>query len=348
MPADAPPLVSLLVPCRNEAAYIEDCLRALLAQDYPHHRLEIVLADACSEDGSAALARTVLDGSDVAYRIVDNPERTTPAGLNAALAAARGDVVVYVIVHGELSPDYVRLAVEVLDETGADCVGGTITTTARTPAGEAAALALSSRFGVGGVAFRTRPGYAGPADTAAFGAYRRAVFDRIGAFDPDFHRNVDSELSYRLLRAGGSIHLDPTLRATYYCRESLAGLWSQYHATGASKVAILAKHGSLPSWRHWAPGAFVAGLAASVLATALLRRPGPAAAVAGPYAVALTAAASAAAPGRPRLISRVAAAMATLHLAYGTGFLIGLWRRFVRGRPVGASSDQPAASSARR
>lgn len=325
------PLVSFIAPCRNEAANLTLSLGALVAQDYPADRLEIIVADGESDDGSADIARAVLSEAPQHTLVVGNPERSTPAGLNVALAHARGDIVVVVIAHGELAPDYVRRAVELLSSTDADCVGGPIHTRGETHAGEAIALALSSFVGVGGVAFRTRPGYRGFADTAAFGAYRRSVFDRIGGFDPTFHRNVDSEFNFRLTRSGGRIWLDPALRSTYRSRETFHALWRQYFYTGASKVLILAKHRRMPAWRHYVPGAFVATLMAAVISAIVLARPLVAVGIAVPYALTVVAGSVVAAKRRLGLLPLVVAAVLTLHFSYGFGFLAGLWRTLRRG-----------------
>lgn len=320
------PLVSFIVPCRNEAPYLARSLGALLAQDYPADRLEIIVADGESEDGSAEIARELLTEAPQRAVVVANPKRTTPAALNIALQHARGDVIVSVIAHCELAGDYARRAVELLASTGADCVGGPWETRGETPAGEAIAMALSSTFGVGGVTFRTRPDYKGFADTAPFGAYPREVFERIGGFDPAFHRNVDSEFNFRLTRSGGRIWLDPALRSTYYSRVTFRTLGRQYFYIGASKVLILAKHGRMPAWRHYVPGGLVSAFVAAVVAAVAFRRPLVALVVVVPYAVALLAGSVLAAKRRLRLLPLVVMAVLTLHFSYGVGFLTGIWR----------------------
>jgi succinoglycan biosynthesis protein ExoA len=324
------PLVSFIVPCRNEAPHLARNVGALVAQDYPTDRLEIIVADGESEDGSADIARALLSDAPQHAVVVSNPDRTTPTGLNIALKHARGDIVIVVIAHAELAADYVRRAVELLASTDADCVGGPIHTHGHTRAGKAIALALSSFVGVGGVAFRTRPGYRGFADTAAFAAYRKEVFDRIGGFDPAFHRNVDSEFNFRLTRSGGRVWLDPALRSTYQSRETFRALWRQYFYTGASKVLILTKHGRMPAWRHYVPGAFVATLAGAVATAAALRSPLVAAVVAVPYAAAVLIGSVLAVKRRVHLFPLTVMAMLTLHFSYGVGFLVGLWRALRR------------------
>lgn len=324
------PFVSFIVPCRNEAPFLDRSISALLAQDYPADRMEIIVADGASDDGSAELARALLAGRNGA--VVDNPRRTTPAGLNIALDRARGEIVICVIGHSEVAPNYARTAVELLQTTGADCVGGAIVTQGETRKGRAIALALSSAFGVGGVIFRTRPGYAGFVDTAAFAAYRREVFDRLGGFDEAFHRNVDSEFNYRLTASGGRIWLDPSLRSTYHARATFGALWRQFFNTGASKVLLLAKHKRMPAWRHYIPGTFVASLITVAVAAVVLQQPAVVLIVLIPYGVALLPGSLVASRRQLGLWPLVAAAMVVAHLSYGWGFLVGLVRLVRRRR----------------
>ncbi len=313
--------------------YLDRSLGSAVAQDYPVDRLEFVVADGLSDDGSPELAHRILSSRSHRFEIIPNPARNTPAALNLCIEKARGDVVLYLIAHCELAPDYVRRAVEVLEQTGADLVGGTIETRGRDDAlGEAIALALSSSFGVGGVAFRTKTGLSGWVDTVALGAYRRDVFDRFGVFDPEFIRNQDAELSFRITRGGGRIWIDNSLRSVYHSRASLRALWRQHFYTGASKVQILAKHGRMPAWRHYIPGGFVLALAASVVAAVVLRRPLIVLPALGPYVVVLLSASIWTARRRLSLLPQLVAAMLILHLSYGTGTIAGLRRLFRKRR----------------
>jgi glycosyltransferase involved in cell wall biosynthesis len=317
-----------------------------LAQDYPTERLEIVVVDGVSEDGSAELARSLLDGGPNAWKVISNPERNTPAALNLGLEGARGEVILHMVAHGEIPHDYVQRAVAILSETGADCVGGPMETRGTTLVGRAIALSLGSPFGVGGVAYRTRRAYSGPVDTTLFGVYRRDSIDRVGGYDPAFLRNQDAEMNFRITRSGGRIWLDSSLRAVYYCRESLGDLWRQHYRTGMWKIHLLAKHRRMPAWRHYVPGAFVAALAVAALAVAL-GRPQPAVAILGTYGAILVGASAWAARGQARLWPFVAAAMLTLHLSYGTGSIVGagqvLSRRTPQSRPA-APDDARRAS----
>ncbi len=251
------PFVSVLVPVRNEARYIERCLRSLAEQDYPRDRFEVLVIDGRSDDATRELVSHFAAESTLDVRLLDNPRRKTAAGLNRGLDEARGEVIVRVDGHATVAEDYLSRGVFALFDTGADCVGGVIEAVGDTRMGQAIAIAMSSRFGVGGVAFRV--GGEGPVETVAFGAYRRDVFDRIGRFTEDIDKGEDDEFNYRLCDAGGRILLVPEMRAQYTVRGSLRGLARQYFGYGRAKPAVLARHPSQARTRQFAPAALVAG-----------------------------------------------------------------------------------------
>jgi glycosyltransferase involved in cell wall biosynthesis len=174
--------VSLILPIRNESAYIERCLKAILAQDYPHHLLEVILVDGNSTDDTREkIARFTRNFPDLRLLVMDNPDQFMPIGFNRGLRQARGGIIVMLGDHVEIAPDYVTQCVRVLNEATTVCVGGAMETMAGGWVGQAIALAMSSAFGVGGVAFRALPDRQMEVDTSVFAIYCRQVFDQIGA-----------------------------------------------------------------------------------------------------------------------------------------------------------------------
>lgn len=320
------PFVSVIMPVRNEAGLIEKSLGAVLAQDYPAERLEVIVVDGASNDGTSDVGRRLASEVEmVPVRVLSNQQQIVPVSLNKALDVARGEVVVRVDGHCVISRDYVSRCVQILAATEAACVGGVMTTTGETPVAKAIACAQSSRFGVGGVAFRTGRSEAGPVDTVPFGAYRRSVFDDVGKFDEELVRNQDDEFNYRVNRAGGVVWLDPAIRSTYYSRSSLRSLWKQYFEYGFYKVRVIQK-GGVVSIRHFVPAVFVAALTISLLTAGITREPLWLLAVAGPYLAANTAASLRSARRDLSVLPPLPVAFATIHLAYGWGFIWGLWR----------------------
>ena len=324
---DTLPLVTIIMPIRNEAQYIERSLGAVLGQDYPSNRLEILMIDGQSTDSTPEMIQQIWANQAETFnrlQIIDNPAQVTPAALNIGIQQARGQVVIIVGGHCRIASDYVRRCVETLDQTGADCVGGPMVTLGENHIARIIALAQSSLFGVGGVAFRTgrqEPGYT---DTVAFGAYRREVFDRLGGFDEDLVRNQDDEFNFRLTQAGGKIWLDPSINSVYYSRASLPGLWRQYFCYGLYKVLVIKKRKAVPSWRHLVPATFVLSLIAALFLALLTTQPLWLLSVVGPYIVANGLAAVHVGRFNWGALSLLPLTFLILHLAYGLGFLKGI------------------------
>jgi succinoglycan biosynthesis protein ExoA len=332
------PFVTIIMPIRNEADYIQRSLGAALAQDYPTARMQVLVVDGISDDGTRALVEQLRAQGETRPHpeilLLDNLARTAPAALNIGLHHARGEVIIRVDGHCAIAPNYVRRCVEVLAETGADCVGGPIATVGATWVARSIALAQSASFGVGGVAFRTVQQTARYVDTLAFGAYRREVFERIGGFDEELVRNQDDEFNFRLTQAGGQIWLDPSIHSEYYSRASLAKLWQQYFEYGFYKVRVIQKRRAVASWRHLVPGLFVLCLAASLALALVTRKPLWALSIAMPYALANGLASVVHARDRLLMLPFLPLTFCVLHLAYGLGFIKGLmyWRRNESGR----------------
>jgi succinoglycan biosynthesis protein ExoA len=312
------PFVSVIVPCRNEAATLGRCLDSALASDYPADRMEVLVVDGMSEDGSRACIEQYA-ARDPRVRRIDNPARVTPAALNRAIRAARGDLILRLDAHSALAPDYLRLAVEHLDTFGADAVGGAMRTLPQKPGpfAEAIRVALTHLFGVGNSHFRTGAAQPRWVDTVFGACWRREVFERVGLFDEKLERSQDLEFSLRLGRAGGKILLVPRMEIRYYARAELVAFWRHNWTNGVWAVLPFAYARGVPvRWRHLVPLAFVAALVATQ-GLALL-----------PYAtLSLTISLHAAWKERKaRLAVLLPVAFASLHLAYGAGSLWGVLR----------------------
>ncbi len=324
---DALPFVSVVMPVRNEADFITRSVTAVLSQDYPRDRLEVIVADGRSTDGTREAIRE-LQARDPRLTLVDNPGGIVSTGLNAALALASGDIIVRVDGHCEIAPDYVRRATAHLLEGVAAGVGGPLATIGRTDQARAIAAAMSSPFGVGNSAFRTTQARTQWTDTVAFPAYTREWLRRAGPFDEELVRNQDDEYNYRLRAMGGRLLLAADVRATYYGRGTLRSLWRQYFQYGFWKVRVLQKHPAQMQPRQFVPPVFV-GVLLLTAAGAPFSRPAAlvGAATAAAYVGAnLVATALVARRCRVRALATLSLAFAALHLAYGAGFLWGLLR----------------------
>jgi succinoglycan biosynthesis protein ExoA len=254
------PFVSLVMPMRNEAAHIESCLRTLLEQDYPRERMEIIVADGASEDGSREIVDRFAAEHPV-VRVVDNPERVVPTGLNVAIRAARGEYVLRVDAHAEYACDYVSQCVAYLRKTGADNVGGPLITLPGADTREARCIAAitSHPVVVGGSRFRSSMAEE-YADGAFFGAFPRDLFDRIGYFNEALVRHQDNEFNSRILQHGGKIFKTPKVVVRYYNQARLVGLLRQAFRNGQWHVLALLGNPASFKIRYFAPFGFDCGL----------------------------------------------------------------------------------------
>lgn len=317
--------VSVIMPVRDEEPFIRTSLEAVFAQDYPAGRIEVIVADGMSTDGTRNIIRA-LQAAHPKLFLIDNPGRIVPTGLNAALARAKGDIIIRVDGHCKVAPDYVRRCVDHLERDHVDAVGGPIVTVGETPAARVIAAATSSFFGVGGSAFRTTSDMTGFSDTVPFPAYTRDIIERAGPYDEELVRNQDDEYNYRLRKLGAKVLLASDVRSVYFSRSSLKTLWRQYFQYGYWKVRVMQKHPRQMSPRHFVPAAFLAVLGVALLAAPFVRFGDYLlVAVAGSYVAATVLATFLAGRGvPPALLPLLPGAFATIHLAYGLGFLVGL------------------------
>jgi len=317
------PSVSVVIPMLNEAASTGALLDGVLAQDYPRGRLEVLVVDGDSRDGSAAAVEAYA-ARDPRVRLLHNPRRIVPTALNIAIRAARGEIVCRVDGHTRVAPDYVRVGVETLQRTGADNVGGAMHAVGGGWFGDAVAVATGSRFGIGSYFHYGTDERA--VDTVYLGMWPRRVFERVGLFDEELVRNQDDEFNYRLRKAGGRIVLTPGMRSWYQNRQSLTGLVRQYYEYGLWKVRVLQKHPRQMSWRHFVPPALVAGLAALTALGSLSPRAALAArTLFGVYAAAVLSVSAGLALRRGlRAWLATALAFMSIHMAWGAGFVNGL------------------------
>ncbi len=312
--------ISILVPCRNERAAIAETLDSILAQDLAGFDWEVLVADGMSDDGT----REVLERyrkAEPRIRIIDNPGRVVPSGLNAAIRQARGEIILRMDAHTSYAPDYVRRCVETLVATGAENVGGPARTKPQGYWGRAIAAAYHSPLACGGARFHN-PEYEGWADTVPYGCWRKSTLLKLGLFDEALVRNQDDELNLRLCRSGGRIWQSPAIVSWYQPRASLGRLFHQYFQYGFWKVAVIRKHRIPASWRHLAPAAFVLALALLPLIWPKLWL-----ALLAIYAAAcLGASVSASRQHGWTLFPVLPLVFFAYHFAYGFGFLTGLCR----------------------
>jgi glycosyltransferase involved in cell wall biosynthesis len=264
-------LVSIIVPCYNEEATIQLLLNSIYSQSYPRHEIEVVLADGMSTDQTrSVVAAFQQECPDLLVKVVDNPKRIIPAGVNCALQAAQGEFIVRLDGHSMPYPDYIENCVNDLQANKGDNVGGVweIHPTGKSWIARSIAAAAAHPFGVGDALYRFTD-RAGKVDTVPFGAFRRSLFEQVGKFDESLLTNEDYEFNTRIRQHGGVVWLDPAIRSVYFARSDLGALAQQYWRYGYWKLRMLRRYPGTLRWRQALPPLFVSGCLALALFSSL-------------------------------------------------------------------------------
>ena len=256
------PKVSIIVPCYNEQSTIFSMLKAFHVQTFPRAEMEVVIADGMSTDGTrAAISAFQRDFPDLDVRVVDNEKRFIPAGVNRAIEASRGEIIVRFDGHSQPYPDYVANCIAAHLAGRGDNVGGVweIHPGADTWIAESIAAAAAHPLGVGDALYR-HARYAAEVDTVPFGSFRRALLEQVGYFDESLLTNEDYEFNARIRKHGGKIWLDPSIRSVYFARSTLVELIRQYWRYGFWKWQMLRRYPDTLRWRQALPPLFVVSL----------------------------------------------------------------------------------------
>jgi succinoglycan biosynthesis protein ExoA len=316
----AQPAVSVILPVLNEERHLRAAVRSVLDQDYPG-QIEVVLALGPSKDRTNAVAEELAEDSRVT--MVPSPTGRTPNGLNLAVAASHYPIVARVDGHSVIPPDYLSNAVELLERTGADNVGGLMSARGVTDLEQAIATAMTSKLGVGNAPFHVG-GSEGPADTVYLGVFRRSALERVGGYDETFERAQDWEMNYRIRSTGGLVWFSPSLSVSYRPRSSLSTLAKQYFHYGRWRRQVIRAHPGSINFRYLAPPlallGVVAGLVISTFASPWTLT------VPAAYLLLTVAGSLVIGRGLPigaRLVLPIV--IVTMHMAWGAGFLSS-WR----------------------
>jgi len=325
--------VSYVMPVLNEAGYLESAIASIVSQDHPGE-FEIVLAVGPSTDGTADIIER-LTKADPRIRIVENPEMDIPIGLNLAIAQSRHPIIVRVDAHTELAPGYTSRAVATLERTKAASLGGVMIATGKPGLQAAVARAYNSRYGLGGGAYHGEQAAEGPAESAYMGVMKADALREIGGFDESLRRGEDWELNFRLRQAGHIVWLDPQLKVSYWPRSTLLKLHRQFFATGVWRGELVRRLGPGNPLRFFAPPILLGSIVLSLILLPLqltgVIHGWPVifafAVYLGPVAyLGLLILAAVTTPGSLADRLRLMVVLATMHLSWGAGFLIGAVR----------------------
>jgi len=322
---------SIIVPCYNERTTIQLLLDALYAQTYPRTAMEVVIADGASTDDTpSVIADWQQAHPDLRVVVVQNPARTIPAGLNTAIQASQGEIIVRLDAHSKPEPDYVARSVAAILEGRGQNVGGVwdIQPSREDWIARSIAAAASHPIAVGDARYRYS-GQAAYVETVPFGAFKRDLLDQVGMFDETLLTNEDYEFNTRIRQSGGKVWFDPQIRSVYYARENLNALARQYWRYGYWKVQMLRRYPNTIRWRQALPPLFVLTLIVlTLLAPFLTLVFWSLVSIITLYTAILVCVGGYLALQRktPGFALGVPLAIACMHFSWGTGFLWGMIR----------------------
>jgi succinoglycan biosynthesis protein ExoA len=323
---------TIVVPTLNEGRYLERCVRSVLDDPHPRDRLELLIVDGGSSDETVVIGERL--AAELPFvRLLQNPRRLQAAAFNLALrhADARATCIVRCDAHALYPNGFLSRAIDTLRHTEAAMVGFHAAAVAESPFQEAVAFAQSIPAGVGASEYRLGK-HSGWVDSAMHGCFSRSAVEAVGGYDESASHNEDAELSLRLRKAGGGIWLDDGLRVAYFPRSSPGALARQYFLYGLGRASTVVAHAQRPLFRQLAPPLLVLAHSACVLAALRGRRIRPLAPVAAYLMALATIGVTGAIRRSRRSVLAAPLAIATMHHAWGAGFLVGLARAASRRR----------------
>jgi len=336
-------MLSVICPIYNEEKYIAQCIESLLQQDYPQNDTEILFVDGMSTDNTRKIIAEYIAKFPF-IKMLDNPQKIVPYAMNVGIKASKGGIIIRLDGHVEYPTNYFSALVRNLKELDADNVGALCETL---PCGSSAkelaiAETLSSSFGMGNSYFRIGCDEVRKVDTVPFGCFKREVFDKVGLYDNELIRNQDDELNGRIIKNGGKIYLIPSIVTKYYARDKISKVRRMFYQYGLYKPLVNKKLGTPATIRQFFPLVFVLGIILGALLSRLHWM------IAAMYMSVLALYAmlalyfttkSVKKTGNIKLYIYQPLAYLTVHLSYGWGYLIGIYKILMK-KPFNAESNR--------
>ncbi len=258
------PLVSVIIPCRNEERYIKPRLESLIEDGYPLDKIEILVVDGMSTDKTREILNDYKSRHSF-IKVLDNPKKFTPFAFNIGIKEAKAEIIILMSAHTFDKKGYISKCIKYLNEYNADSVIGVIraTSSKESLVAKAIAISLSHFFGVGNSYFRIGSNNPRWVDTAGT-CYKREVFEKIGLFNEKLKRSQDMDFSLKMKKAGSKILLAPDIVSYYYPSDNLKDFFRHNIRDGIWAILPIKFIKRPLKLRHCIPLIFVLSLPLSI------------------------------------------------------------------------------------
>ncbi len=339
------PFVSVIIPCYQEKRFIAECLDSLLENDYPQEKMEILVLDGGSTDGTGDILGQYSSRHPF-IKVLENREKFQAFAMNKGIKESRGEIIIRCDAHSSYSRNYISRSVSRLSEDAS--VGNVGGIWVNSPSGKtrvslAIAHSLECPLCVGPNSYRTGARKACFVNTVPFGAWRREVFEEVGFFDENLRIAEDFEFNLRLIKSGRKILLDPEIQSRYRPRESFGELFKMMFRYGYWKNFVNRKHRTVSSFRQILPPLFVLYLFA--LVPLIFASPFFALPLALYFALVVIYGFRIGAGKKSlNLVPFCALTFLLSHTGYGAGFLKGFWDVFIRRKRIAPGAEGAAGT----
>lgn len=249
---------SIIIPTFNEQDNIGNCLDSIINQNYDNSLVEIIIVDGHSFDNTISkIQEYQRKFSNIS--LLENPVRKTPTSLNIGIKKSKCEVIIILGAHASLDPDFIYFNNKYLNEMNVKVTGGTQLNVGFSFVQKAVALAMENPFGMGSAPYRwsRKEQFV---DTVVYAAYKRELFDKIGYFEENFSISEDSEMNWRIRKAGYKIFFSPNIKSYYHPRRTVSKFIQQMFRYGILRVHMFKKHKSAVKITHLIPPSFVVTL----------------------------------------------------------------------------------------
>ncbi len=252
------PLVTIVIPCRNEKDFIGRCLDSIIKSNYPKINLEVLVADGCSDDKTQHVVKEYSRKYKF-IKLIINKKNITSVGLNLGIKRSKGKYIIILGAHSTINDNFIANNIQFILKYNVECVGGRIITLPPDNSLKAHSISyvLSHPLGVGNSYFRIGSKKMIYTDTVPFGCYNKNIFSKIGYFDEELVRNQDDEFNLRIIKNKGKILLIPDILSYYYSRSNWRQVGKQYFQYGFYKVNVIKKLKKILTIRQIVPVSFI-------------------------------------------------------------------------------------------